>query len=183
MSAPKGRNLNLADGMILVAATAVGLAAVPPGTSNALNLAIRSPWPVRQGAPLVLMAVVPGWLCWTYACLVMRLRRPRARPRRLARQPGFVAGLASASVATAVSGFHILHLTLAAHPLGWSGSIEYFSMTVTDFAGPAVAGAWLTLLLLGAWRAERGPVDRLGRTLGIGWIAMTSLKLTGFVVN
>jgi hypothetical protein len=41
------------------------------------------------------------------------------------------------------------------------------------YASAAVAGAWLTLLLAGWWRPERTWIDRFGRAVGAGWIAIS----------
>ena len=34
----------------------------------------------------------------------------------------------------------------------------------------AVAAAWMTLLLTGTWRVERGWIDQMGRALGFFWL-------------
>jgi hypothetical protein len=38
------------------------------------------------------------------------------------------------------------------------------------YSGPAVAGAWLALIVTGRWRAERSGIDRLGRFIGVCWL-------------
>ncbi len=38
-----------------------------------------------------------------------------------------------------------------------------------------VRGIWLGLAASGRWRPERSWVDRLGRVLGVAWIAITIL--------
>src|SRR5947209_11055 len=79
------RKPTLLDAMIVVAATAVGLACfrpVPPLFYSGPHV-----WALS-----VLVADVTALLApWTVALLVIRLLPPRPRLRRLARQPGFVA--------------------------------------------------------------------------------------------
>jgi hypothetical protein len=37
-------------------------------------------------------------------------------------------------------------------------------------AGLVIGGAWLSLILAGAWRPEPSSIDRAGRTVGFFWI-------------
>jgi hypothetical protein len=41
------------------------------------------------------------------------------------------------------------------------------------YAASAVAGAWLVLVLAGWWRPDRSWIDRFGRALGFGWLAIS----------
>ena len=64
---------------------------------------------------------------------------------------------------------------------GVIGSIEpfgCFGVLVTSFTSPcgiAVAAVWLVLALSGRWRPEKSWIDRLGRMLGVTWIAISFL--------
>jgi hypothetical protein len=54
-------------------------------------------------------------------------------------------------------------------------------LSALSAAGPgtggfAVAVAWATLALVGRWEPEASWVDRLGRALGAGWIAMAAFR-------
>ena len=56
-------------------------------------------------------------------------------------------------------------------------------------SGPAVAGAWLALIVAGCWRAERSGIDRLGRVLGACWLVdmliaeMPFIKIGWILIN
>lgn len=53
-----------------------------------------------------------------------------------------------------------------------------FGIAVAGFATPcgyAVAAVWLVLAISGRWRPEESWIDRLGRALGVTWIAITIL--------
>ena len=170
MKPSKDRNLNVLDGMILVAATAVGIGLVPRDLGDKLSHAITD-----QDVNLILhwltVGIVPTWFAWTVAVLAIRLRRPRARLSRLAGQPGFVAGIAAVAVGSVVLSFALISEAL----LGWIGGSILRPITfvrLPDHLAPAVAGAWLTLVVGRRWRPDSGLIDRLGRMLGAGWIAL-----------
>ena len=103
-----GRRFGVADGLILVAATAIGLAASRAITPDELTL--QATWEAGLDPPqggwsllfivqfaciLIDVAVIPSLAAWTIACLALRLRGPRPPWRRLARRPGMVACLAA----------------------------------------------------------------------------------------
>ena len=46
-------------------------------------------------------------------------------------------------------------------------------------AGTAVGAVWVSLLLGGRWKAERSWIDRLGRVIGIGWMALALVYYAG----
>ena len=167
------RRFNLGDAMILTAVVAVGLVL---GRDLLLNfprlvgqrlaltrhdLANGQPvwWSIAfrwepvalEVVGLALMAVCLA----TPTLVVLRLRRPRPPWRRLVRQPGAVA------CATAIVSFLVaydLHSLLDPYP-------------ALFVVGPAVATAWLVLIVSRRWRAERGWIDRAGRVVGAAWIA------------
>ncbi len=181
MKSPRGRNLNLADAMILVAATAVGLSIVPSGWTGWLGDAIAgrnpgylyglSPVPrfnIHQLRRVLALGVNPTWLAWTYALLIIRLRNPRPSRRKLARQPGMMASC-SAALMTTFGLIVNMYRNLSLYP---DQSFREAFAYLDGFAGPAVIVAWLTLCLGQRWRFERGPIDALGRILGVGWVAM-----------
>jgi hypothetical protein len=55
--------------------------------------------------------------------------------------------------------------------------LDHFLGTMA-LVGVSVAASWILLLMSGAWRPERGWIDRTGRALGCFWIA--TLPLTGW---
>jgi hypothetical protein len=93
------RRFTILDATILVAATAVGLAI--------LRLFVADGWFFRQEFPISHIksmaqcaneACLPFFASWTLGFLILRLRWPRPRLRRLARQPGMAACSAAALV-------------------------------------------------------------------------------------
>jgi hypothetical protein len=91
------RKLTLRDAMILVAATAIGLAAIRgaiPGVLHVLPTSPRVRFLVPRPALDVCLIILAAWplpAMWTLALPVMRLCSPRPAWRRLARQPGVTA--------------------------------------------------------------------------------------------
>jgi hypothetical protein len=146
MREPSLRRFTLSDVMILVAATSAGLAA---------NRAVLPPWPQAAGSGtseiirFALLALLPYLAAWTVALLIIRLRSPRPRFRRLARQPGFVA-CAIAALGLLICGLSWLLVTrrfLSFDP-------RMFLIGYTPHLCFIVVGAWLALILGGSWRAE-----------------------------
>jgi hypothetical protein len=169
------RRFGLLDAMILIAATAVALALIPRGwpdwgiNESLLKSRVTFFNVMRYviGGPIAFLASI-----WTLALIPLRLRSPRPRRIRLMRQPGMAVGVAvgvmfALSAYTATIG---LLKPFAPFPslMHWWGGIQLR----IPFA---VAGAWLGLILAGRWRAEAGWIDRLGRVLGIFWIAQIML--------
>lgn len=181
----RARPFGIADGLILVAALAAGMAAGrgtdPITYSRVLWGQLASELFEQPSFGLFVEAfyeigsvlVVPGVSALTLACLLMRVRGPRPDRGRLSRQPGFMACLAAAPViALAVvvvlavraltdpDGPHLMQRVLEAISFG---SIQ---------AGAAVVWCWATLAVGGRWAAEPTWVDRLGRVLGGAWILL-----------
>jgi hypothetical protein len=99
------RKFLLSDAIVLVAATAIGLALVKPYYAVMPPLRWTPPFPFgsrflgrMEGVCVCLVLASPFVAAWTLAILGLRLRRPRAHWRRLVRQPGLVAGLMVALV-------------------------------------------------------------------------------------
>ena len=110
-----------------------------------------------------------------------------------------VAGMAAAVVlVTRLCGFAIMYLRVFRKPLLYVWSVRrtggggaftglppgnlYFELDhflgTMALAGTSVAASWIFLLASGAWRPERGWIDRAGRALGWFWII--TLPLTGW---
>ena len=56
----------------------------------------------------------------------------------------------------------------------WSFEAGCWGVQMAAFSAPCgwtVAAIWLVLVLSGRWRTERSWIDRLGRLLGVVWIA------------
>jgi hypothetical protein len=170
------RRFNVGDGLILIAAIGLGLFTLrdriftlPSRAAVWLqyyhrfaDLAVERPigsseyrsWVRLLGSAL--SDEPRAWLtaslfAMTPAQVVMRLRWPRPAWPILVRQPGFVACLA------ALIGFC------------FEGRLQYVGFPFLTAA--AVLLAWGALLGLRRWESEPSWIDRLGRMLGIGWIA------------
>lgn len=164
------RRFALVDGMILVAATGVGVALLRPYLAS-----FKRPNFVNSPSMRAIETTYGIWstvaACWMLALLVIQSRRPRPPLGRLVRRPGHVA-CCVAAVALAWGALHGLVEYLCLKP-GWA---SFYSFQQTWIAasvpiGPAVEGAWIVLALSGRWRNDPGWVDRLGRFLGSLWVA------------
>jgi hypothetical protein len=103
--------------------------------------------------------------CMIPIFFIVRLRRPRPRWRTLVSQPGVVAVLAMVFGGLWVTGW--VHILLP----GRIDSLRGPWIVV----GSTVAVAWLILVLVRKWHAERCWVDRFGRFLGTLAIATAFL--------
>ena len=50
-------------------------------------------------------------------------------------------------------------------------------LLLAHLPGPAVAGAWITMVVSGRWRRSRDWVEGLGMAIGACWIALTLAAL------
>jgi hypothetical protein len=171
---PNERSVTVVDVMILVAATACAFALlraagweilIPEGFSGRLLFIYFS--------QLCLSAYFALLSCWTFAFILIRFRKPRPRVRRLFREPGIVACSAAAAALIVVAAVE-LALLLARNP--WFQK-EIIFTRISAHASFSALGGLVTLLLSGRWRAQKTWIDRLGRALGIGWIAGTAFDI------
>ncbi len=197
------RCFRISDALALVAATALGLAGCRLYFSPS-DIGWGNLWHSRDSSVLVnlwmaVMGAIPAasmlLLSWTTAVLLLRLRTPRPRRRRLWCQPGFLACVAAVFVfAWKCIGIGILlaDVLLSAGPAGLSGTdyetlgSELVLMLLSSqypFAPPATVGkavllVWLVTWASGRCRAERSWVDRCGRFLGAVWVCIGLLMAT-----
>lgn len=171
MNAPKDRRFTLLDVMIIVAATAAGLAVIRwslPDTMQQMGIgpSSRFRWPrivhvIGFGA----IGTSPLAAFWSLALVAMRLRQPRPSWRRLRVRPGLVAGVAAA-IGSVFGALIVLPYYFHNQPRGEWALLACYPM------GYAVAGAWAALILAGRWRPTPDWFDRIGRALGVYWIAL-----------
>ncbi len=182
--------LSLGDVMILVAATGLslsfyillddglfsgqrfffGLFQQPLGSLNTVQLISRI-----GGALSILLILFGGW---TFVLPLLPLRKHRPQWRRLSRQPGISACIAVVTgvlVWTAVAcatlcirGVVERHRPLP--PAFWSRTPLFDGLIVC--AGASVAAVWLVQIVTGRWRPSAHAFDRLGRGLGVLWLAV-----------
>jgi uncharacterized membrane protein len=169
------RRMSLLDVMIMIAATAAGLAMIREPVAGVLHVIPSSPpvpflipRPALEAALLSLTAW-PLPAMWTLALLSVGLRRPRPPWRRLSRQPGMTACCAVAFVGS----FNALLLASLSLKFGFVG--DFFAVLALPM-GLAVAVAWMTLLIGGRWRPVPSPLDRAGRVLGAYWVSLIPLS-------
>jgi hypothetical protein len=114
---------------------------------------------------------------WSFALLILRLRRPRPGRRRLAAQPGFVASAMSSLVML------LLGVTNAVPGWGWFNSY-YLAFWMTDARPIAISliASWTLMGCCGRWRPESSWIDRAGRALAILWIVAALLAWWGWPV-
>jgi hypothetical protein len=197
------RSFRISDGLVLVAATAFGLAGYRFWLSVTKN-GLRDLWPTGNENESALGGLWHGavgaipvssilLLSWTTAVLVLRLRAPRPRLRRLWCQPGFLACAAAVFVFVwKCLGVGLLAAAevLTASPAQLS-KISYGSllsellhaMLIYAFApqanvGGAILLLWLVTSASGRCRPEPSWVDRSGRMLGVVWVGISLLSAT-----
>ena len=61
-------------------------------------------------------------------------------------------------------------------PFGYFFNQNGFWLELRPEVTAAILGAWLTLAVLGFWRAAEEPADRLGRGLGVGWFVVWGMQ-------
>ncbi len=187
-SAKRPRRFNLVDVAILVMATAVGLCAIRDFLGNLLKTPMElenGVWVARWWAPVIYLnravALEVILMAWSVAWLAIQLRQPRARLRRLSRQPGFVASF-FATVVLAVSGpitaAVLSHSTLAVNTGGeyWI-LFELWSALVSVQIGAAIVAGWTLLAFGRSCRTRSGSLDRVGQGFGIVWVVMIPANL------
>ncbi len=155
------RRFVLADAMLLIVATAVGIAlvrailhdilAILPTLSLITNPLIRANNMMR----VALLAGSPLLAAWTVALLLARLGRPRPHLRRVLRQPGAVA-CAVATLTMAVDTTWIIPTWVRGFSaLNVRNTLNVANILVNDIdAGYAVLGGWSALALMAQWCPE-----------------------------
>ncbi len=185
------RKFTLADGMILVAGSALALASgrlffsdpivhliewLPRLCGNAAahrsDLFEHLPvffanirFPLIHTLWFSCRLVQLSLLGFTPTFFVLRLRRPRPVLRELLRQPGTMAGLAIVFGWVGVSGYLDYFLFFKSH--GY--------LRVPTGIGGTVAIVWVTLVLSRRWQREPGWIDPIGRSLGYAAIVLTGV--------
>jgi hypothetical protein len=165
---PPCRRFTILDGMILIAATAILLL----GMRGTLRSVLEAWAKVRsQGfSPLsrpemwaasLYALVVAGVGILTLTFLVIRLRKPRPALGCLIWQPGMLA-------CTTICMFIPLLFVMTGRR---SAPSLWLCMSAS------VALAWLAAWSSGRMRPEAGWIDRLGRVLGVCWIAFAVYPL------
>ena len=169
------RKFSVFDGMILIAATAVGIALARDWYEPSMKMA-------EVRGPIIGVYVASVWLmaAWSLALLYLRLRQPRPSLRRIGSQPGTIASVAAALALVLTFAEWLQHFVFWPPRMSdlWLWMNEEFRGRTPWLCGQgpcAVAAAWATLALVRRWRPEKGWLDRLGIILGICWLARPTL--------
>ncbi len=172
MAGDEHRQFTLIDAMMIIAATATGLAldrAVWLDTALWSEIRFWDGSVPRDFRSLVhigvLLSVLPAAML-TVAALALHLRQPRDRWRRVCRRPGMAACLAATSP---------LVIGMALVGCARLGKSDFTANLLLGYglplmAGGAVAAEWSLLVLNGRWRPSPSWLDRLGRLVGLLWL-------------
>ncbi len=164
------RRFTILDGMIFVAASAVGLTVARSVEADASRLP-----PGARPIQYWIWSGPPS--CLAFACgLALILARsvpPRPRWRRIARQPGFVASIMAVWPFPIFTLYAMMGASVERPTPGstFSYSFDWLWGTAAFMVPVSVGGAWVALGLSGRWRPEASWVDRAGRALGFFWLA------------
>jgi hypothetical protein len=169
--APK-RRFTLLDGLVLLAATAIGLGGCRAFLDEAQRV-YDSPGFLTLPATFHIQSAASVLVALTVALPLLGLFRRAALPfRRSARQPGFAAALAVCFF-TAIKILEILRDPLMRRfpRIPW---VEAFSALIRDLAsysGLLVAALWFVMLLGHRWRLRGDWVEAVARVVSVCWIA------------
>jgi hypothetical protein len=181
------RNFTLVDAMAFVGSTAAAFAWVH-AYYDWQYLALTWGWYTRRryAVEIAQDSIRVAWpflLAWALTTLALRARRPRPEHRRLARQPGLVAGCATILATTAVcwpaiigalAGLNRLDRFTHQPPVYWGNLVT--GIGLPEAIGLTVAASWLTLASVVGWHPEPSWVDRAGRALGWCWIVVLAVR-------
>jgi hypothetical protein len=171
---PARFRLNLWDTMVAVLIIAVGLAI---GRLAFPGLDPRWPIPPRYrlfGVIERIHAVVyPCLAALTVGFLPLQMKRSRPAWRRLLTQPGVVA--CSIAIVQLTEGAMLASLAKT--------SPRTFAIALSPAIGISIAAAWLLLAFNRCWKLEAGWDDRIGRALGVCWIAMPIMLIGAYLFS
>jgi hypothetical protein len=185
----KKRNFNIVDAVVLVAATAGGiglgrtvddLASTPDGRLPAIGRQLLAERIHTSCAYLACLL-----FAWGLALLLLRVRKPRPRLRRLWRSPGAAACL-TASVVVAVKLLESAAMCLVWSvlerdeiPTAWILGIQTLP---NQQAGAAILATWLVLIVSRAMRLTRDWLEVFGLLVASGWLLLLFDRLVFFGV-
>jgi hypothetical protein len=164
------RRFTMLDAMILVAFTALGMAL---SWRMSYETQLRFDSLVFRGT----YQVFPYLAAMSFGLLVLSIRQPRPAFRRWVTQPG---PIACAVVSLALAATAAVTCRWIALPGGPSMNFSFLFVWISnsrDAPVYSVAGAWAVLALLGRWRARASWIDRAGRLLILGWLALYAFRV------
>lgn len=192
------RRFGLGDALILIAGLAAALALSRVHRELYEGWSWSALWTLQPGESrkehvvtlaMFLGGVAPGpAFVGSMTVLALRLRGPRPRVARLARQPGFLAGatvlLATAAGALLLAGYNLLIRPGPGQPpLSGPATLLLALLTMMPVpVGLAVMASWFTLALNRRWRPEPSWLDRAGRVFGWLWLLLALANAPTFFV-
>jgi hypothetical protein len=205
------RRFQMTDAIVLIAATACGLAGcrfVKWSTKSGLDdilLAAKNE-PLLEASRILALALIPiesiMLLSWTMAILLLRLRSAHPRRRVLWCQPGFLACVAAVFVfackgADAVLN-HAADISKAGPDLFFqSRNVPSFNFVLNDVLlslfnfssriqvdiSEAILLIWLVACAGGRCRPEPSWIDRSGRVLGAIWLCAALVAVSAMAMG
>ena len=180
MNNPSRRRFTLLDALIVVAWAALGF-----GAARVLMDVSVTMWPDKYRVP---------WWMWTGAgCMMLmsmnlcvlnlRFVRPRPSVRRLARQPGFIAGVAVAWSVVFQTVSHAAMWLIQGSPINATARLNNYLVMISDpgHISAFVILGWIILLLQQRPKSQLDWIERLGSLLGcltiLGWILSIALMI------
>jgi hypothetical protein len=165
MGQPSARWFGIIDCMGVVAAAAVAVAL----TRYHLGRISMARTPGVAIAHVTRFVALP--LCW----MVVAMRSVGRGPGRRRPMPPGVAACVGVIVATCITLSFWVHVVITSMPgVGWADQPwEFIPQQIVDPRPPAIAvgSVWAVLALDRRWRPEPRWLDRLGRIVGVYWLA------------
>ena len=158
------RRMTLADGLILIAAIAIGLGMARIAQSG-------YPGPTSPAGDLPFDAQVYSSLCWSGLVLMIAVAPLPCCRRATDAADQTAAGIHRFGDLGFLSRqYGYLFCRCWARPAAAMGSdrLPVFHGLAVDW--PTILFGWFILAVSGRWQAERSWIDRFGRVLAIGWI-------------
>ncbi len=164
------RRFSLAHGMILIAASAVGMALMRLFFQSASRVSVGgNPF---YNAQLNLFSFSPMLMVWSITLLFLQLRQPRSPIRELAGTPGFGAVCATACVT--IVHFSRMGIEAILDPKHSFLAEPFFILfsSMVPFVTLSIVPVWLLVALGGRWNRSMDWRERLGRVVGWSWIVL-----------
>jgi hypothetical protein len=159
------RRFTLLDGMVLIAALAVGLGSVRFVARR--GPLIIPPWGWVAHGPIL---AAPCGVSLSVALLGLRFVKPRPPYRRNFRQPGTIACLVGA-LCPLTAAWPVLPLLGAIGLLRQAAEWEVLGIIAVLQCGAAVVVSWTVQALVGGRRTRRDWIERAGMAVGAYWVA------------
>lgn len=183
-SKSRTRPFTIADGMILIAATALATAWIARAWRLLGDQQSSLADDVWGYALIAIIAALPFLVVWTMAMVVLSARKPRPVWWRASREPGASASLAAAlslvvsmPIITAIVLISVMRTRTSDEVRGLLPVVflQFLSMAA-PLVGFVVLMTWSLMGVQNGWRCKATWIDRLGRVLGFLWIVAGTIS-------